>query len=88
MLNENLIERTVKIVVDYFESYDLPTNNSAIRKVAIKYYNATEVVNEYELAVLVIDQPPIHTVNPVLIKELKESYFPPFPIHWAFSWEP
>lgn len=84
MLNENLIQKTVKIVADYYESCNIIADTPSIRNTAIKYYNATEVVDEYELAALIMDQPPIYTLGPALIKELKEFYFPPFPVHWSF----
>lgn len=84
MLNEKLINDTIKIVTDFFEAEGIYERTPSIRARAIEWYTHSEIVTPQMLAAVVIsgDYRPI-TWDEVL--EIEEFYFPTIPVELGFS---
>lgn len=79
MMNTNLIEITVKMVTDYFETEGITESTVTIKTRAERWYNHTEITDAQTLAAVVMsgDFEPGITIKE--IQQIEEFFYPSIP---------
>ena len=79
MMNNNLINESIKLVENYFEANHITVNSNTIRKRVENWYCNSDIANAEILAAVAIEsdyEPMSYDEN----KDKKDYYFPEVPV--------